>query len=365
MGEKGSMRVSVIRHDETTDPVRPGAEAGHAEISGLHRARKAVFTVGLRRTEHGIQRPAALRLHVLGAHPGTVTPRAVRAVDWERVLAIATSAATFSPHAAEQLDACWMKRPRGGNRDFCLLVASVYAHAVAHRLPPRQVIAAVWGRGVDTVDNWLAEARQRQVLGHDPLSSRHGPCTDPDRHGVAPPLRSPRQLPSSECTVGTHGAALRDLPGCPDWSFRVEPGVRQGSMFVRAWAVEPDITHAGGWRSHLTAKVLAAMPFEDVFARALAALQGDLYLAMARIAVGEPVRSRGAVHLRQVTDAYLFALAQEQPPLPVICALWNVSYKTAASWTSKAREEGVLTARYKPMSRDRWKPSRADRLGAP
>lgn len=359
------MRVSVTRYDETTASERLGAEAGHAEISGLDRHPEAVFTVGLRRTEHGIHRPAALRLHVPDARPGTVTPRAVRSVDWERVLAIATTAATLSPHAAEELDAGWIRRPRGGNRDFCLLVASVYVHAVAHRLPPRHVIAAVWGRGVDTVDNWLAEARRRQVLGHDPLSSRHSPRTDPDRRGVAPRPRSPRQLPSSQSTVGTHGAALRDLPGCPDWSFRVEPGVRQGNVFVRGWAIEPDITHASGWRTHLTAKALAATPFDDVFARGLAALQGNLYLTMARSVVGEPVRTRGPVHVRQVTDAYLFALAQEQPPLPLICALWNVSYKTAASWTSKARRAGVLTARYKPLPRNRWGSAGTDRSRAP
>ncbi|QOV33100.1 hypothetical protein IM697_22795 [Streptomyces ferrugineus] len=359
------MRVSVTRYGEASASEQPGAEAGHAEISGLGRARKAVFTVGLRRTEHGIHRPAAVRLHVPGAGPGTVTPRSLRAVDWERVLAIATTAATLSTHAAEELDAGWMRRPRGGSRDFCLLVASVYAHAVAHRLPPRHVIAAVWGRGVDTVDNWLAQARRRQVLGHDPLSSRHSPRTAPDRRGVAPPPRSPHRPASSQTTVGTDGAALRDLPGCPDWSFLVEPGFREGSLFVRAWSIEPDITHADGWRTHLTAKALAAAPFDDVFARALAALQGNLYLTTARGVVGEPVRTRGPTHLRQVTDTYLFALAQEQPPLPLICALWNVSYKTAASWTSKARRAGVLTARYKPLPRNRRGGAGPDRSRRP
>ncbi|GHE72114.1 MULTISPECIES: hypothetical protein [Streptomyces] len=347
------MWVSVTLYDKGAASERPGAEAGRVEISGLEGARTAVFTVGLRRSEHDIHRPAALRLRVPGARPGRVTPRAVRAVDWERVLAIATVAATVSTRAAEQLDAGWTRRPRGGSRDFCLLVAAVYAHAVARHLPPRHVIAAVWGKGVDTVDNWLAEARRRQVLGQDPLSSRHGPRTEPDRRGVIPLPRPPRQPPSSQTTVGTNGATLRDLPDCPDWSFRIEPGAREGNVFVRGWAIQPDITHAGGWRTHLTAKALAAAPLDDVFARGLAALQGNLYLATARGVVGEPVRTRGPDHLRQVTDAYLFALAQEQPPLPLICTLWNVSYRTASSWTSKARRAGVLTARYKPLP-DRW-----------
>jgi len=307
--------------------------------------------VGLRRTEHGIYRPAAVRLRVPGAGPGAVTPRAARAVDWERVLAIATAAATCSTRTAEQLDAGWMQRPRGGSHAFSLLVALLYAQAVAHRLPPRHVIAAVWGRGVDMVDNWLAEARRRQVLGRDPLAGRPGRRTDPDRRGPLPPPRPPGRLPSSSGSVGTRAVTLEDLPGWPDWTFRIEPGFRQGIVFARGWAIEPDITHAAGWRTHLTAKTLAAMPLDDVFARGLAALQGNTYLVMDRAVVGEPGRGRGAEHLRQVTGAYRFALAQEQPPLPLICVLWSVSYKTAASWTSKARRAGVLTARYKPLPR--------------
>ncbi|MFF1680758.1 hypothetical protein ACFVYG_32560 [Streptomyces sp. NPDC058256] len=349
----GAMRVAVTRYGQTAASQQPGAEAGHAAVSGLEGAPQTVI-VGLRRTEHGIHRPAALHQPVSHPRPGAVTPKAVRAVDWERVLAIATAAATLSTHAAEQLDASWRRRPRGGSRDFCLLVASVYAHAVAHRLPPRQVIAAVWGRGVDTVDNWLAEARRRQVLGHDPLAGRPGRRTAPDRHGPAPPPRPDRQRPSSQGSVGTGGAVLRDLPGCPDWAFRIEPGLDRGTVFVGGWAIEPDITHAGGWRAHLTATTLAAVSLDDVFARGLAALQGNAHLLMARGIVGEPGRVRGPEHLRQVTDAYLFALEQEQPPLPLICALWNVSYKTAASWTSRARRAGVLTARYKPLPRGRW-----------
>jgi len=346
------MRVTVTRYGWTGACEQPGAEAGHAEISGLAGVPKAVvFTVGLRRTGHGIHRPAALRLHVPGAAPGAVTPKAARAVDWERVLAIATAAASLSAYAAEQLDAGWMRRPRGGSHYFCLLVALLYAHAVAHRLPPRHVIAAVWGRGVDTVDSWLAEARRRQVLGHDPCAGRPGRRTDPDRRGPLPPPRSPGRLPSSPGSVGTRGVMLGDLPGWPDWTFRIEPGFRQGVVFARGWAIEPDITHAAGCRAHLTAKTLAAMPLDDVFARGLAALRGNAYLVTARAVIGEPGRARGPEHLRQVADAYLFALAQEQPPLPLICALWNVSYKTAASWTSKARRAGVLTARYKPLPR--------------
>jgi hypothetical protein len=334
-----------------------GAEAGHAEISELAGVPKAVvFTVGLRRTGHGIHRPAALRLHVPGAGAGAVTPRAARAVDWERVLAVATAAATCSTRTAVHLDAGWMRRPRGGSHDFCLLVASVYTSAVALRLPPRHVIAAVWGRGVDTVDNWLSEAR-RQVLGHDPLAGRPSRRTDPDRRGPLPPPRPPGRLPSSPGSVGTRAVMLGDLPGWPDWTFRIEPGFRQGVVFARGWAIEPDITHAAGWRTHLTAKTVAAAPLDDVFARGLAALRGNAYLVTARAVVGEPGRARGAEHLRQVTDAYLFALAQEQPPLPLICALWDVSYKTAASWTSKARRAGVLTARYKPLPR-LWPPAR-------
>ncbi len=42
------MRVSVTRHDEAAAFERPGAEAGHAEISGLDRPPEAVVTVGLR-----------------------------------------------------------------------------------------------------------------------------------------------------------------------------------------------------------------------------------------------------------------------------------------------------------------------------
>lgn len=96
------------------------------------------------------------------------------------------------------------------------------------------------------------------------------------------------------------------------------------------------------------------MPLEDVFARGLAALQGNGYLLMARAVVGDPSHSRDLEHLRQVTAAYRFALTQGQPPLPLICTLWNVHYKTAASWTSKARRTGVLTERWKPHAKDRW-----------
>lgn len=353
------MQVTVTRYGWTAAGEQPGAEAGHAEISGLAGVAEAVVTVGLRRTGQGVHRPAALRLHVPGPGPGfgTVTPRAARAVDWERVLAVATAAATCSTRTAEHLDDGWIRRPRGGSHAFCLLVASVYTRAVALRLPPRHVIAAVWGRGVDTVDNWLAEARRRQVLGHDPLAGRPSRRTDPDRRGPLPPPRPPGRPPSSHGSVGTRAVMLGDLPGWPDWSFRIEPGFRRGLVFARGWAIEPDITHAAGWRSHLTAKTVAAIPFDDVFARGLAALRGNAYLVTARAVVGELGRGRGAEHLRQVTDAYHFALAQEQPPLPLICALWDVSYKTAASWTSKARTAGVLTARYKPLPR-RWPPAR-------
>jgi hypothetical protein len=277
-------------------------------------------------------------------------------------VAVAVCAGTFGPEIARRFDSGWCARPRGGSDAFSQQVALVYKAAVEHRVPPRHAVAAVWSRGLDAVDGWLAEARQRGALGHDTLARRRG------RDGTVPlssdiPLPRPTgsaSLPSFGLDLVNSGVWVRDLPECPDWKFRLGLQERNGTWAAVNFTMAPDLTYAEGWTSFLTAGAVRAAPLDSAFGLCFASVRGDHIAAAARVALGHPSRDRGTGHLQQVARVYQMALALGVPPLHLVGDLWPGGYPTVSGWTTQARREGLLPddARWRPHQDRPWQYTR-------
>ncbi|MFJ5721050.1 hypothetical protein [Streptomyces sp. NPDC093149] len=337
-----------------------GAEHGVVYVTGLPGAEAWKVTVGLRRSAHGTFWPAMLALR---SHPDPerfteVTSKAIRKLcvidkqsgvrPLDRLLAVAVATATLGPGVAHRLNTEWVPRRRGGGEPaFSRLVAMIYAEAVAADLPPRHVVAAVWSRSLEGVNDWIRDARQHGALGRDTRAFRpkRAKFVPLDLHETV----ADQGQPSAHVDTTSYGAWITHVPGSPGWQFRVElRWDKDRSARCRGLVIEPA---ARGLDLRINAQTIASLPLAEVIEHGREAGQhGPTVISVARLIVGPLKRDRGREHSRLVAQVYRFALSQGVPPLQVICAVWNRPYKnhqdqpdkTVSTWTRKAREDGFL-----------------------
>lgn len=339
-----------------------GAEHGAVRLHGVPGAEAREVTVGLRRSAYGVFWPAMLAVRSGPGKFTAVTDRAVRRLcvpdkngdrPLDRALAVAVAKATLGSRAAHNLDTGWTRRRRGGGSTaFSRLVAMIYNEAVAVGLPPRPVVAAVWGRSLDCVDNWVSEARRHRALGRDPLAFRPGRPRFRPLNLTDPRSAGHRERLSAQARASGAGAIITHVPGFFEWRFRVElRWAKDGSARCRGVVIEPAEAE---FDVVITPRIVAELPLTEVISHGREIGTGNLLVPMARMITGPLHTNRGREHARQVTAVYRFALEQGVPPLPLISNVWDRDIRTARTWTSNARRMGILPAHVLWSSALRW-----------
>lgn len=332
-----------------------GAEHGEVCLLGVPGAEQWEVTVGLRRSAHGVFWPAMLAVRSRPEEFTEVTARAVRKL-WvsdngnrplDRLLAVTVAGATLGFNVARDLNADWTKRRRGGDSlAFSRLVAMIYTEAVASGLPPRRVVAAVWGRTLECADDWISEARRHRTLGLDPRAFRPGRPRFAVLDLAVPRPEALRSRSSSGVFATSYGARIPHVPGYPGWRCRVEllwgKDKKDGEdrrVRCRGLVIEPA---ERGLDVVVNSGLLGSLPIADMIAHGRAVGQGASLVSMARLLTGPLHTSRGDEHARQVAAVYQLALSQGCPPRKLISEVWNQPSRTVGTWIRKARDMGVL-----------------------